>query len=160
MFTRTVMVWLYVFGQPLYVTKYITKFWLYYLSYRIYDQTYSHHSDWGDVMYSFVPCVGDRTYLHKQGNPTHQPEAQNWGTSLLLVFCVWDRNHRLEDTFSKVTYRHVEGTSGIASIILPWYMLYLANITYKPSCAKTLESTSFLVKLTDRKAIVISSVLS
>ena len=39
------MAWLYVFGQSLYMTKYITKFWLYYWSYRPYDQTYGHHSD-------------------------------------------------------------------------------------------------------------------
>ena len=28
-FTRTDMARLYIFGQPLYMTKYITKFWLY-----------------------------------------------------------------------------------------------------------------------------------
>ena len=56
-FTRTVMVWLYVFGQPLYVTKYITKFWLYYLSYRIYDQTCSNHSDWGESTPPASRCI-------------------------------------------------------------------------------------------------------
>ena len=43
------------------------------------------------VLYSFVPWVGGR----KQGNPMHKPEAQNWRTLVLLIFCVRDRKHRL-----------------------------------------------------------------